>query len=258
MGLGKTIQIISLILSHSKEDSDDSFIGPTLIIAPVSVLSNWENQFETHCLEDSLKIYLHHGSGRLKQKNLIERFDIVMTSYQTLALEYAELEDASPLHRIKWLRIVLDEAHCIRSWKTKQSKAVLLLNGSRKWCLTGTPVQNRMDDMYALLAFLDVPGLSSFQDWTAQICGPLKRGGLEGMSRLKVLLSVICLRRLKSMKVNGKNIVELPEKVIHQVSITLSPSERSIYQTLANHYRVIVGNMMRSGDIVSYRFLFLC
>jgi SWI/SNF-related matrix-associated actin-dependent regulator of chromatin subfamily A3 len=256
MGLGKTIQVISLILSHSKDERNNAFMGPTLIIAPVSVISNWENQFEDHCMPESLKIYVHHGSGRSPLKDHIESYNIVLTSYQTLASEFGEHEEASPLHQIHWLRIVLDEAHCIRTWKTKQAKAVLSLEADRKWCLTGTPIQNRMDDLYALLAFLGVPGLSEYNDWTSQICGLLKRGDLNGVSRLKVLLSVICLRRLKTMEINGKRIVELPDKKVDQIMITLSPKERVLYQTLANHYRIIVGNMLQNGEIVSCAVIF--
>jgi SNF2 family DNA or RNA helicase len=253
MGLGKTIQIISLILSNSKDDG--KFIGPTLIIAPVSVLSNWETQFDDHTAMDSVSVYVHHGRGRSTDASDIEQYDIVLTSYQTVSLEFAEYQEDSPLHKVEWHRIVLDEAHCIRTWRTKQTKAVLCLNGLNRWCLTGTPIQNRIDDLFPLLAFLRVPGLCDINFWNTELSGPLKRGMSEAMNRLKLLLRILCLRRLKSMKVDGKEIVNLPEKKIMQVSITLSAKERAIYDTLSANYRTIIGDMIRDGTFVNSFFM---
>jgi hypothetical protein len=259
MGLGKTIQTISLILSNSR-NSQGKWEGPTLIMAPLSVLSSWEDQIKEHSKDGALKIYVHHGQRRLTITSMIERYHIVLTTYSTLSQEFSENEeDESPLHEIEWFRVVLDEAHCIRSFRTKQAKATLALKSKRRWCLTGTPVQNRMDDLYGLLAFLRIEPFCQLSEWTRTISNPLKKGDTGGLQRLKILMSIICLRRLKSMKVNGKQIVNLPEKSVQHLPIVLGKQERQTYDILSKTYKELVGDMLKDGTIVwfSSNFVFL-
>lgn len=124
MGLGKTLEMISLILTGGT--------GATLIVAPVSVMSNWEQQIRRHVLPDKQpSVLVYHGAKR--QTKELEKFDVVITSYGTLSLDNA-------LSSIKWRRMVLDEGHTIRNAKTKVALAACGIKAKSRWVLTGTPM----------------------------------------------------------------------------------------------------------------------
>jgi SWI/SNF-related matrix-associated actin-dependent regulator of chromatin subfamily A3 len=129
MGLGKTLQVISLILTGGP--------GNTLIVAPVSVMSNWEQQVQRHVLEDHApRVLICHGATRAIALENLKDYDIVITSYGTLSSESSN----GPLMKMNWRRVVLDEGHTIRNAKTKVAEAACRLMSQSRWVLTGTPV----------------------------------------------------------------------------------------------------------------------
>lgn len=131
MGLGKTLQIISLILTGGP--------GSTLIVAPVSVMSNWEQQIRRHVKEDQQpSVLIYHGARKAAVRDLSE-YDVVVTSYGTLA---KEMDDGGGLLSLtkNWRRVVLDEGHTIRNAKTKVALAACELQAESRWVLTGTPM----------------------------------------------------------------------------------------------------------------------
>lgn len=133
MGLGKTLEMISLILTGGP--------GSTLIVAPVSVMSNWKQQIQTHVLPDKQpSVLVYHGGKRMTAKELI-KYDVVITSYGRLAQDHDPNGNealTSPL--IKWRRVVLDEGHMIRNAKTRVASAAGMVNAESRWVLTGTPM----------------------------------------------------------------------------------------------------------------------
>lgn len=133
MGLGKTLQIISLILTGGK--------GPTLIVAPVSVMSNWSQQIRRHVKGDQQpSIFVYHGGDKLHPLQL-QRYDVVITSYGRLARERdSSVQRAITSPKIKWRRVVLDEGHTIRNSRTKVALAACEINAESRWVLTGTPM----------------------------------------------------------------------------------------------------------------------
>jgi SNF2 family DNA or RNA helicase len=184
MGLGKTISIISLILKAQpkeetkpisldcaiiKERERDPFgflpttqllenepknlqLGSipsksTLIICPLSLIHNWEDQIESHTQKNSLSILVYHGPNRSNDPKFIAKHDVVITTYNVIGFNFGKGGEILPLLKIYWHRIVLDEAHIIKSASTFQAKAVFAFHGDIKWCLTGTPVQNKLDGM---------------------------------------------------------------------------------------------------------------
>lgn len=127
MGLGKTLQVISLILTGGP--------GTTLIIAPVSVMSNWEQQIKRHVLPENVpKVLIYHGPDRRSAK--LTDYDVVVSSYGTLTSE----ANGGNLFQVNWRRVVLDEGHTIRNAKTKAAVAACALNAQSRWVLTGTPM----------------------------------------------------------------------------------------------------------------------
>lgn len=131
MGLGKTLQVISLIMTSGFGE------GPTLIVAPVSVMSNWEQQFERHVKEDQRpRIFRYHKAGTYSKNDLLNH-DVVITTYDKLRNDQTS---KGILLSVEWHRVVLDEAHAIRNFSTSRAKAAFQLKAKSRWMLTGTPM----------------------------------------------------------------------------------------------------------------------
>jgi SWI/SNF-related matrix-associated actin-dependent regulator of chromatin subfamily A3 len=129
MGLGKTLQVISLILTGGP--------GQTLIVAPVSVMSNWEQQIQRHVLpQHAPKVLIYHGAARQSVGKSLKDYDVVVTSYGTLSSETT----SGNIFKMKWRRVVLDEGHTIRNAKTRVAMAACALEAQSRWVLTGTPM----------------------------------------------------------------------------------------------------------------------
>lgn len=224
--------------------------GPraTLVVCPPSVLSNWVDQLEEHTKRGSLKVYLYHGGGRMKEANEISKFDIVLTTYSTLGSELNNL--SSPIKEIKWLRIILDEAHFIKNAGTKQAKAAIALNAERRWAVTGTPIQNTAFDLFTLMAFLHFEPFSIKSYWNSLVQRPLSQGNKSGCSRLQALLETVALRRTKDMKINGQCLVELPPKYVQIHPVELSHEERELYNNVETEGRKVVQNFINSGTVL--------
>jgi DNA repair protein RAD16 len=174
MGMGKTIQAVSLIMSDypAKE--------PTLVCVPPVALMQWSNEIREYT-DNKLKVLVYHGTNAKCKKMSIKElksYDVIMVSYNSLeSLHRKEtkgwsrgediVKEASPLHAIKFHRLILDEAHSIKSRNTGVAKACFALQGSYKWCLSGTPVQNRIGEFFSLLRFLEV---RPFADYFCRSC----------------------------------------------------------------------------------------
>jgi len=287
MGLGKTLQIICVVAATSREVVQRSIkqkFNPkapytTLIVCPLSVITNWEMQIKRHIRKDMpMKVHTYHGSSRIRDKKQLKMFDVIITTYQILSQEFKDPEDErrkreqaeikyadecknaklkgepmppkpkileqaeaekgkkptkSSLYSMKFLRVVLDEAHIIRDRKTRQCKACLALKAERRWCITGTPFQNKVDDAFALLAFLQVEPFTSHQWWTKIILQPLRNQQEKGMKNLQGIMSLICLRRKKTDQIKGKKILPLPPKKEIVQKIKLSAHEQKVYDALS-------------------------
>jgi SWI/SNF-related matrix-associated actin-dependent regulator of chromatin subfamily A3 len=166
-------------------DRPDSIVSrATLIVCPPSVLSAWLTQLEDHTVRGRLKTYLYHGE-RTEDPYELKEYDIVLTTYSTLSMEDSYQE--SPVKKIEWRRVILDEAHVIKNVNALQSRAVTKLNAKRRWVVTGTPIQNHSFDLFSLMAFLRFEPLSIKNYWTSLIARPLSLGDEKGISRLQVI-----------------------------------------------------------------------
>ncbi|KFV76295.1 Helicase-like transcription factor, partial [Struthio camelus australis] len=238
------------VQSAEKKCSED---GPraTLIICPLSVLSNWIDQFEQHVSQDfHLNIYVYYGSDRNKDPAVLSEQDVILTTYNVLATDYGTGGD-SPLHKIKWLRIVLDEGHTIRNPNAQQTKAVLSLEAHRRWILTGTPIQNSVKDLWSLISFLKLKPFTDREWWHRTIQRPVTMGTPGGLRRLQSLIKSITLRRTKISKVKGKPILELPERKVLIQHVTLTEEERQIYQSVKKEGKAAVNRFFREGTVLA-------
>ncbi|XP_069753508.1 helicase-like transcription factor isoform X2 [Narcine bancroftii] len=224
----------------------------TLIVCPLSVLSNWIDQFDRHlCPDVKLNMYLYYGSERNKGAAFLAEQDVVLTTYNILTVDYGS-GCASPLHQVKWLRVVLDEGHTIRNPNAQQTKAALTLTAERRWVLTGTPIQNSLKDLWSILSFLKLKPFTDRQWWHRTIQRPVTMGDQHGLKRLQALINNITLRRTKTSRVNGKSVIELPTRTVFIQHITLSEEEKQIYESVKNEGQAIIGRYFSEGSVFTH------
>ena len=224
MGLGKTMQVISVLVLEREQTQ----VGPTLLIAPMSVIGNWQKEIEKFA--PHLTTLIHHGSEREQDskafKQLCSQHDLLITSY-TLARK-----DSKLLGGLQWRRIVLDEAQNIKNPKAAQTKAILKLNGDSRLALTGTPVENRLMDLWSIFNFLN-PGYLGKQAQFRKIYElPVQRDNDPVQSAiLKKLIQPFILRRLKTDK---SIIKDLPDKIENKIYCSLSKEQAALYEVVVN------------------------
>ncbi|KAF5872570.1 putative rad5-like protein [Botrytis fragariae] len=250
MGLGKTLQVISLILEGGT--------GTTLIVAPVSVMSNWAQQIERHIKEDkALKVLTYHGSqGKVKAMTPsdFKKYDVVITTYGTLSSELfprgsklpAKLPTTSGLFSFNWRRIVLDEGHIIRNPKTKSAIAATGISAISKWVLTGTPIVNTIKDFYSMLRFLGIGGgLNELEVFNAVFTRPLASRNRESELLLQTTMRALCLRRKKDMKFVDLRLPELSE-FVHKVKFR--NDELKIYEALVQQAKGMADQYQKQSE----------
>ena len=251
MGLGKTLSILSLIantLDEAKQFGQSAAplnamdvernAKTTLIICPKSVMSNWEEQIKMHTRSKRLKLYSYHGTSRIRDLDELAEYDIVLTTYSTTATEYSDhREGRNTLKGIQWFRVVLDEGHQIRTQSTKVSQACCALTAQRRWVLTGTPVQNRLDDVGSLFRFLHIKPFDDKDSWARHIAAPLRNGNEQALQSLRVLMGSVTLRRQKDK-------VGLADKKDHIMRLDFSDDERRIYSEFASQGNLELKKML--------------
>lgn len=237
MGLGKTIQMISLIMADRESSTQKQGVsGASLILAPLSVMSNWSQQIERHVKpEHALRVLTYHGA---KRENLdlktIGNYDVVITTYETMMSEFYSstrpVPRASGLFSIKWRRLVLDEGHQIRNPRTKKAVAACSLPAQSRWVLTGTPIVNTLKDLFSLVKFLGLSGgLDKYEIFNAALIRPVAQGSEQGSRVLQILMRDICLRRRKDMSFID---LKLPELSIYVHRVDFLPHEDEMYRSL--------------------------
>uniref|UniRef100_A0A663MAZ9 Helicase like transcription factor n=1 Tax=Athene cunicularia TaxID=194338 RepID=A0A663MAZ9_ATHCN len=210
------------------------------------------DQFEQHIHQDfNVNIYVYYGSDRSKDPSVLSEQDIVLTTYNILATDYG-IRGGSPLHKVKWLRIVLDEGHTIRNPNAQQTKAVLNLEGQRRWVLTGTPIQNSVKDLWSLISFLKMKPFTDREWWHRTIQRPVTTGTPGGLGRLQSLIRSITLRRTKTSKVKGKPVLELPERKVLIQHVTLTEEERQVYQSVKEEGKAAISRFFSEGTVLAH------
>ncbi|MFQ4134930.1 DEAD/DEAH box helicase [Nodosilinea sp. PGN35] len=228
MGLGKTIQVIARLVQEREEMSQNGNqpLPPTLLIAPTSVVGNWYHEIQKFA--PHLRAVVHHGGERNQDpkafKALCRDHDLVITSF-TLARK-----DIKLLEGVTWHRIVLDEAQNIKNPKTAQTKAILKLNASHRLALTGTPVENRLMDLWSIFNFLNPGYLGTQTQFRKQFELPIQKENSSTRSAtLKKLVEPFILRRLKT---DQSIIKDLPDKVEQKLFCNLTPEQASLYEAV--------------------------
>jgi len=213
MGLGKTLQALAIILERAQ-------YGPTLVVAPTSVCMNWQE--ETCRFAPRLSIFTLGSKDRKKLLKSLKEFDILITSY-TLLQQEAKLFASK-----EWQTIVLDESQAIKNITTKRSRAAMLLNGRFKLITTGTPIENRLSELWNLFRFITPGLLHSLDKFNEDFAIPIERyQDGEARNRLKKLIRPFILRRTKSQVME-----ELPPRTEIVLHVEMNDEETAFYEAL--------------------------
>jgi hypothetical protein len=228
MGLGKTVQAIAMLLSEREEFGRDAF-GPTLVVCPMSVARQWVS--EVARFAPGLRVHLHHGSDRLSDVALLEAArvaDVVITSYDIVT------RDVETLQRVPWDRLLLDEAQDVKNPATKRARSLRLLSARRRVAMTGTPIENNLGELWALMDILN-PGLLGSRDAFARtFANPIQVGNDErALERLRAIVQPFMLRRAKDAP---EVELDLPPITIEKDYCRLTVEQASLYQATVDNW----------------------
>ena len=284
MGLGKTLQSIALILTNPKPTVDDEEFDKrklptgmektTLVVAPLALIRQWELEIKEKIeLSHQLKVVVHHGPQRTKRFQDLKKYDVVITTYQILVSEFGSSSNEENGLKVgcfglHWYRVILDEAHTIKNRNAKATQACYALRSQYRWCLTGTPMQNNLDELQSLIKFLRIKPYDDLREWRDQIDRPMKNGrGDVAIKRLRHYLKIFMKRRTKdilkkdgALNPGGKPSAagegsttgfKVTERKIEKVFAEFSPEERRFYERLEQRTDASLEQMM-SGEKVSY------
>ncbi|KAL8853561.1 MAG: hypothetical protein Q9221_001547 [Calogaya cf. arnoldii] len=273
MGLGKTIQAIALMVSRR---STDPHCKTTLIIAPVALMKQWEREIRTKLKtnnEHRLKTYILHGSGRQATWEDLKTYDVVLTTFGTLANELKRQESIEEAKRTNpnwrpitkadrlpllggeciWYRVIIDEAQCIKNKGTKAAVGASLLRSKTRIAMSGTPMQNNITELYALIRFLHIKPYSDYNKFTLDFSRPMKSSSGEekdrAMQKLRALLKAILLRRNKKSTIDGKPILDLPERTTMSQHATFSEAEQEFYNAVETKSQLQFNKYLRAGTV---------
>ncbi len=270
MGMGKTIQTISLILS----DHDPNDHKCTLVLAPTVAIVQWRNEIAK--FTEGFKVLVYHGTNRADSAAELEKYDVVLTSYAVMESTFRRehkgfqrkgklMKEDSIIHKVKWHRVILDEAHNIKDRQSNTAKAAFALQAQYRWCLSGTPLQNRVGELYSLVRFVGCDpfahymckkcdckslhwlsnlgacsecGHSGMQHvcyWNNEVLKPIQYGGAssgEGLAAFEKLNTLLRRLMLRRTKVERADDLGLPPRVVKVRRDYFTEEEEELYKSL--------------------------
>ncbi|MDT5131595.1 MAG: hypothetical protein QOE41_906 [Mycobacterium sp.] len=222
MGLGKTVQLLAVETLQRHQDPD---AGPTLLLCPMSLVGNWQR--EAAKFAPGLRVYAHHGGARLHGdalRELLEQTDLIVSTYTTATRDIDELAG------YEWNRVVLDEAQAVKNSLSRAAKAVRQLRAGHRVALTGTPMENRLAELWSIMDFLNPGLLGSSERFRTRYAIPIERHGqTEPAERLRAVTRPYILRRVKT---DPAIIDDLPEKIEIKQYCQLTTEQASLYQAV--------------------------
>ncbi|KIP06767.1 hypothetical protein PHLGIDRAFT_30351 [Phlebiopsis gigantea 11061_1 CR5-6] len=260
MGLGKTVQMIATMAMNMPDEDEQH--KTSLIVVPAALMLQWKEEIESKS-NGMFSVHIHHSKDKLKKLDQIRRKDVIITTYQTLNLDFSTpdsveedekldwlIENGGPLSRMKWYRVITDEAQYIRNRGTRSSKSCAMLRAKYRWCLTGTPVTNTLADIYGLLRFGHWRPWNDWQDFNEYIAKvQLEDAPLAGL-RAQEVLKPLLLRRTKNAELEGEPILKLPPKHVEVVRLDFSKDERQLYDHIEKKAQIQINRYLRQGTVV--------
>eukprot|EP00873_Tetraselmis_striata_P027497 jgi/Tetstr1/447761/TSEL_035094.t1 len=268
--------------SGSSDDIDflevsEEEVGPkrpaagTLVVCPTAVLHQWANEIRDKVdLAAGLTVSIYHGKDKVREPEILAGCGVVLTTYTTMALE-APLklrhhkgkvegaegagpnrgEEGGPLFRVYWHRVVLDEGHSIKNGRTIGARAAWHLAARHRWILSGTPLQNSIEDLYSYFKFLRYAPYNDHAAFKRLIKDPISSKASVGYKRLNAVLKGVMLRRRKDSVVDGKPVVDLPSCTHTMLRKKFSPQERRLYDQIYKESTSQFQAMQAAGSVKS-------
>jgi len=232
MGLGKTVQALSYLEFYKKTEGSLC----ALVVCPTTLIYNWENEIKK--FTPSIRHAIHHGSARLRKKETLQSFEILITTYGTLR------SDIKLLSTLEFDYVILDESQAIKNPSSKVTRAAQLLQAKHRLCMSGTPLQNNTFDVYAQMNFLNPGMLGSVEFFRQEFSVPIdKLGEPDRKEHLRKILYPFILRRTKEQVAK-----DLPEKQEIVLFCEMEKEQRDIYEAYRNDYRnQILGSIENQG-----------
>jgi superfamily II DNA or RNA helicase len=224
MGLGKTLQIITLITQLEEQNSKVKI----LIVAPTTLLFNWKKELEKFA--PHLDFWIHHGE-RYETVEELTNHQLVLTSYGLV------INDLEILKEIEWDLIVADESQAIKNTSSLRYKAMMRLKGKQRIALTGTPIENGIQELYAQMNFVNPGFFKTFNHFTGNFLTPIKKGDTDVIQSLKKQITPFVLRRTKK-----EVLTELPDKIEEFLYCEMGPVQRAVYEAKREEYRNFILN----------------
>lgn len=273
MGLGKTIQALALMVHRRSPDPNRK---TNLIVGPVALMKQWEREIQVKLKsgrEHRLTTYILHGSNRQTSWEHLKTFDVVLTTFGTLANEIKRKEgidmakrananwvartkaDQLPLlgDECRWYRVIIDEAQCIKNKNTKASLGACALQAVTRFCMSGTPMMNNVGELYSLIRFLRIKPYNVIERFNRDFTNPLKResdaGKGKAMQQLQALLKAILLRRTKKSKIDGRPILSLPERTTEAEHAVFDEDEQAFYRALESQTQLQFNKYLKAGTV---------
>jgi SNF2 family DNA or RNA helicase len=244
MGLGKTVQLLAL---EARQRYEQRGVGPTLLLCPMSLVGNWQR--EAARFAPGLLVYAHHGGARLAGEALRDQLadtDLVVTTYATATRDIDELAG------YQWHRVVLDEAQAVKNSLSQAAKAVRRLEAGHRIALTGTPLENRLAELWSIMDFLNPGVLGSSELFRTRYAIPVERHGqTEPAERLRAITRPYLLRRLKT---DPAIIEDLPDKIEIKEYCQLTVEQASLYQSVVDDMMDKIENttgIERRGNVLA-------
>ncbi|RDI74478.1 SNF2-type protein [Gaiella occulta] len=228
MGLGKTVQAIAMLLSE-REEHGAGAVGPTLVVCPMSVTRQWAREIARFA--PSLRVHVHHGTGRLAGPALVaaaQASDVVVTSYDVAT------RDVDDLAQVDWDRLLLDEAQDVKNPATRRARALRRLPARRKLAMTGTPIENNLGELWALMDIVN-PGLLGSRDrFERTFARPIELAGDErALERLRAVVGPFILRRPKDAP---EVELELPRITVAKQRCRLTVEQAGLYRATVDRW----------------------
>ncbi|KAK8061273.1 hypothetical protein PG994_007639 [Apiospora phragmitis] len=279
MGLGKTISTLALMV-HDRTPSRNNppgRLGTNVVVAPVSLIRQWEKEIGDK-LKHTYSLKVHNFHKKKLSYNELRKFDVVLTSYGKLATEYKSVDvftkdkisRGEPIDKNilaanfpflcakePFVRLIVDESQMIKNKKTQGHRAVCRVPAKHRWCLSGTPMMNNVDEMGSLIHFLQIKPYDDPQEFKRKFAALYpKNKSYENpekvMKSLQVLLRAIMLRRTKSSTIDGAPIITLPGKTETIDHVVFNEDEQKYYDDLATQSRVEFSKFLRAGTVGKY------
>lgn len=296
MGLGKTIEMLSLVHTHRSDvaiqaperpssslatlprlpmNSKSVVSAPctTLVVAPMSLLAQWESEAVKASKSGTLRIMVHYGGEKIAnlqtlccEANASVAPNLIITSYGVVLSEFNQVASLGGdrgthggLFSIDFFRVILDEAHFIKNRQSKTAKACYEISAQHRWVLTGTPIVNRLEDLFSLVHFLKVEPWSNFSFWKTFITVPFEsKDFIRALDVVQTVLEPLVMRRTKDMRTpEGEALVPLPPRTIDIEEIELSQQEREVYDFIFMRAKRTFNATVEAGTLLkSYTTIF--